>query len=83
MGLKRAKYQSVLEMTSNHRNLNLIDQKAKVLQEALDNRKEEAAAEVAAVQALNRIHHQIIQKSKATKTIPITLNKQIRMIKFQ
>jgi hypothetical protein len=63
-------FQSVLEMISNLRNLNLIDKKPKDPQEALDNKKEVAVAEVVG-QALNRIN-QIIQIIEEAKIIPIT-----------
>jgi hypothetical protein len=75
-------FPSVLGMISNLRNLNLIDKKPKDHQEALDNKKEVAVAEVAD-QALNRIN-QIIQIIEEEKIIPITQIKkhkpEIKMI---
>ncbi len=70
MDLGKDPFPSVLEMISNLRNLNLIDKKPKDHQEALDNKKEVAVAEVAD-QALNRIN-QIIQIIEEAKIIPIT-----------
>ncbi len=82
MDLGKDPFPSVLGMISNLRNLNLIDKKPKDHQEALDNKKEVAVAEVAD-QALNRIN-QIIQIIEEEKIIPITQIKkhkpEIKMI---